>query len=590
MELLVAKLAAVGLAGIGSQWLAWRFRIPGIVLLALAGLAMGPATGFLVPERDFGQLFKPMVAVAVAIILFEGGFTLNFHEIRHTSTAVRRLVIIGAPLAWILNTAAGYYVADLPFAAAVILGGVLVVTGPTVIMPLLRQSNLTQRPASLLRWEAIVNDPVGALFAVLAFEALLISQGTGTVPELIAHAVAALIFALAVGIIAGRAVVWTFNGGHVPEFLKAPVLLVVVLATYVASQWVLEESGLLTVTVLGITLANSNLADLVEIRRFKETITTLLVSGVFVLLSASIDTATIQALDWRAAAFVAVMLLIVRPMTIFVATIGSGLTWQERVLTGWIAPRGVVAIAVTSFFAAKLTNFYIDGSREMIGLAFAIVMTTVVLHGFTLAPLAQWLGLAAGKRNGVIIVGGSPWSVGLAKKLKECGLPVLIVDNNWKQLRDARAAGIATHYGEILSETAEYSLDLGGYGTKIAATENDAYNTLVLTDYAFDFGRQNVFQIAPAPRKLGIAAEAAFQLGGRPLQASQSTLTDFMRGGSEIGFSATKLTAKFDLKQLIASKDARWVPVLAIKPDLSIAVATADKPFTASTDDIVVGH
>jgi NhaP-type Na+/H+ or K+/H+ antiporter len=590
LELLIAKIAAVGLAGIGSQWIAWRFRVPGIVLLALAGLIMGPATGFLVPERDFGQLFKPMVAVAVAIILFEGGFTLNFHEIRHTSTAVRRLVTIGAPLAWILNTAAGYYVAGLPFPAAAILGGVLVVTGPTVIMPLLRQSNLAPRPASLLRWEAIVNDPVGALFAVIAFETLLVAQSGGSLPDLIMHALAALLFALGLGIAAGRAVVWTFNGGHVPEYLKAPVLLVVVLGAYVASQEVLEESGLLTVTVLGITLANSNLTDLVEIRRFKETITTLLVAGVFVLLSANIDKSTIQALDWRAAAFVAVMLFIVRPVTIFLATIGSGLTWQERVLTGWIAPRGVVAIAVTGFFAAKLTGLYIDGSREMIGLAFAMVMTTVVLHGFSLGPLAQWLGLAAAKRNGVVIVGGSAWSVGLGLKLKEHGIPVLIVDNNWNELREARAAGLTTHYGEILSETAEFAVDFGSYGTFIAATDNDAYNTLIINDYAFDFGRRNVFQLAPAPRKLGTAAEATFTLGGRPLLASQSALYEFARGGDDLAFSATRLTSKFDLKQLLASKDARWIPVLAIKPDKSILVAAADTAFAPGVDDIVIGH
>jgi NhaP-type Na+/H+ or K+/H+ antiporter len=589
LELVIAKLAAVGLAGIGSQWLAWRFRIPGIVLLALAGLVMGPGTGFLVPERDFGQLFRPMVAVAVAIILFEGGFTLNFHEIRHTSTAIRRLVLIGAPLAWVLNTAAGYFVAGLPLPAAVILGGVLVVTGPTVIMPLLRQSNLAQRPASLLRWEAILNDPVGALFAVIAFETLLVARGSGSVPELVTHALAALIFAVVLGVLAGRAVVSAFNGGHVPEYLKAPVLLVVVLATYAASQEVLEESGLLTVTVLGITLANSNLADLVEIRRFKETITTLLVSGVFVLLSASIDVATIEALDWRAAAFVAVMLFVVRPLTIFVATIGSGLSWQERLLTSWIAPRGVVAIAVTGFFAAKLSSLYIDGSREMIGLAFAIVMTTVVLHGFTLPPLARRLGLAADKRNGVIIVGGSAWSVGLAEKLKDNGIPALIVDRNWNDLRAARAAGIATHYGEILSETAEFSLDLGSFGTLIAATDNDSYNTLVVHDYAFDFGRRNVFQIAPAGRRLGTAADTDIVLAGRPLQASQSSLTDFARDAG-MSYSATRLTPKFSLEQLAASKDARWVPVLAIKPDKSVVMATSDQPFAAAPDDIVIGH
>jgi NhaP-type Na+/H+ or K+/H+ antiporter len=590
VESLVAKLVAVGVAGIGSQWLAWRFRIPGIVLLALVGLFMGPATGFLVPARDFGQLFEPIVAVAVAIILFEGGFTLNFQEIRHTSTAVRSLITIGAPLAWGLNTAAGYYIAGLPLPAAVILGGVLVVTGPTVILPLLRQSNLAQRPASLLRWEAIINDPIGALFAVLAFETLLVMHGDGSVPYLVVHALAALLIALGLGVLAGRGIVWAFNAGHVPEYLKAPVVLVVALATYVASQQVLEESGLLTVTVLGMTLANSKLDDIAEIRRFKETITTLLVAGVFVLLSASIDTSILQSLDWRAAAFVATMLFIVRPVTIFVATIGSGLSWQERALIAWIAPRGVVAIAITSFFASKLTGLYIDGSREMVGLALAIVITTVVLHGFTLAPLARHLGLAAEKRNGVVIVGASPWSVGLAQKLIDNGVPALIVDNKWKELREARAAGVPTHYGEILSEAAEFSLDLGGFGILLAATDNDSYNTLVLKHHAFDFGRQNVFQIAPANRPLGTAVDTESTLGGWPLQASQESIRDFARDPHGPSFSATKLTAKFDLGQLTAGKHARWTPVLAIRPDKSVLMATPDKPFAPQADDIVVGY
>jgi hypothetical protein len=376
----------------------------------------------------------------------------------------------------------------------------------------------------------------------------------------------------------------------VPEYLKAPILLVVVLATYAASQQVLEESGLLTVTVLGITLANSNLDDIVEIRRFKETITTLLVAGVFVLLSASIDRSIIQSLDWRAAAFVAVTLFVVRPVTIFVATIGSGLKWQERALTAWIAPRGIVAIAVSSFFASKLTGLYIDGSREIVGLAFAIVITTVVLHGFTLAPLARRLGLAAEKRNGIVIVGASAWSIGLAQKLIDNGVPALIVDNNWNELSNARAAGIPTHYGEILSETAEFSLDLVGYGTLLAATDNDAYNTLVLKDYAFDFGRQNVFQIAPASSPLGTTANSEATLGGRPLHTSWASVRDFARDSTEPSFSATKLTQKFDLRQLAASKDAHWTPVLAIKPDKSIVMAAADKPFTPGADDIVIGH
>lgn len=589
--MIIAKLAVVGLAGIGSQWLAWRFRIPGIVLLALAGLILGPVTEFIVPERDFGRLFKPMVAVAVAIILFEGGFTLNFAEIRHTSTAVRRLVTIGAPLAWILNTAAAHYVAGLPFAAAVILGGVLVVTGPTVIMPLLRQSNLSHRPASLLRWEAIVNDPVGALFAVLAFETMVVSQSGGSLEELLFIAAAALTLAIIGGIAIGRALTWAFNHGLVPEYLKAPVLLVVVLGAYAASQLVLEESGLLTVTVLGITLANSGLADVVEIRRFKEIITVLLVSGVFVLLSASIDASIIAALDWRAAAFVAVMLFVVRPLTTWTATIGTGLSWQERALIGWIAPRGVVAIAVASFFASSMTLLYFDGGRQMIALSFAMVMTTVVLHGFTLGPLARRLGLAAADKNGIVIVGGNAWSVGLARKLKELRIPVLIVDHNWNQLREARAAGVETFYGDILSETAEFTLDLSSYGTLIAATDNDAYNTLVCTDYMYEFGRTNVFQLSPAERKAGVSSETLFLFGGRPLQASQASLADVTRRTTDgTPFSSTRLTEKFDFKKLRDSKGEAWIPVLAIKADRKVEIAAADRPFAPKIEDVVVGH
>lgn len=591
MDMIIAKLAVVGIAGIGSQWLAWRFRIPGIVLLAVAGLMLGPVTEFIVPERDFGRLFKPMVAVAVAIILFEGGFTLNFSEIRHTSTAVRRLVTIGAPLAWILNTAAAHYVAGLPFAAAVILGGVLVVTGPTVIMPLLRQSNLSHRPASLLRWEAIVNDPVGALFAVLAFETMIVARAGGSLPDLVLFAAFALLIAIGGGILLGRALTWAFNHGLVPEYLKAPVLLVVVLAAYAVSQLILEESGLLTVTVLGITLANSGLADVVEIRRFKETVTVLLVSGVFVLLSASIDASVLAALDWRAAAFVAVMLFVVRPLTTWTATIGSGLSWQERALIGWIAPRGVVAIAVASFFASSMTTFYFDGGRQMIALSFAMVMTTVVLHGFTLGPLARWLGLAAADKNGVVIIGGNPWSVGLAQKLKEQRIPVLIVDHNWNQLRPARAAGIETYYGDILSETAEFTLDLSPYGKLIAATDNDAYNTLVCSDYTYEFGRANVFQLSPAERKAGVSSETLFLFGGRALQASQANLLDVARRTTDgTPFSSTRLTEKYGFNQLRESKGPAWVPVLAVKADRKLEFATADKPFSPKIDDVVLGH
>lgn len=411
MESLVFKVAAVGVAGVAAQWLAWRFRAPAIVLLLAAGLLLGPLTGLVDPEADFAEVFRPMVAIAVAIILFEGGLTLNLAEIRHTSKAVRRLVLIGAPLGAVLGALAARYVGGLEWSASLVLGGLFVVTGPTVIMPLLRQAKLAPRPASLLRWEAIVNDPVGALFAVLAYEVVILVHTEpggehGHSPlGLALLALLALVVALAVGYLLARLVIWLFNAGLAPEFLKAPILLVSVLAGYESSQLVLEESGLLTVTVMGVVLANAKLASLTELRRFKETITTLLVTGVFILLTATLDAETLALVDWRMAGFVAAMLFLVRPVTIFLATIGAGLTLQERALVAWIAPRGVVAVAVAGFFGAALESQGIAGGAEMTAVAFLMVFATVLLHGFSLAPLARLLGLASARRSGILIVG-----------------------------------------------------------------------------------------------------------------------------------------------------------------------------------------
>jgi NhaP-type Na+/H+ or K+/H+ antiporter len=586
---IVPKIAAVGLAGIGAQWISWRFRLPAIVLLALAGLLLGPATGFVVPLRDFSGLFGPLIAVAVAIILFEGGLTLNFSEIRHTSTAVRRLCVIGAPLAWGLGALAAHYIGGLPWPPAAVLSGILVVTGPTVIMPLLRQARLAPRPASLLRWEAIVNDPVGALFAVLAYEAIITLQSGHSTEELAIRVAAALAISVGGGFLIGRAVVSAFNHGAVPEFLKSPVLLVTVLAAYAASQQVLEESGLLTVTVMGLTIGNSRLLSLAEIKRFKETMSVLLVSGVFVLLTATVDYKLISALDWRGVAFVAAMLFVVRPLTTWTATIGSGLTWQERTFIGWIAPRGIVAVAVTSFFAAKLTEVFISNGDQMKALAFALVMTTVVLHGFTIGPLARALGLASSRQSGVLFVGGNVWTVGLAQKLREIEIPVMIADSNWNHLRAAREADVPVFYGEILSEVAEHTVDLNSYGYLVAATDNDAYNTLVCTDFSHEIDRANVFQLHPPERSQAEAHVMSFTLGGHPLLSPEQTypqLTTEARTGWQ--FRATKLTGQFNLEAMGAAHGGEFVPVLAAKPDGLLSFSTPGKPFEAEEGDTVI--
>lgn len=236
MSGILIKIAIIGVTGIGAQWAAWRLRIPAIALLLVAGFLLGPVTGYLNPAESFGDVYKPAIAMAVAIILFEGGLTLYFKEIRETSTAVRHVVLIAGPLVWFLSALSAHYAAGLSWPAAIVLGAVLVVTGPTVIMPLLRQAQLQQRPASLLRWETIVNDPIGALFAVLAFETYLVLHGAHDGATLALRVLAAAIVALAGGYLAGRLISAAYIKGLVPEYLKAPVLLSIVPFTYAVSD------------------------------------------------------------------------------------------------------------------------------------------------------------------------------------------------------------------------------------------------------------------------------------------------------------------------------------------------------------------
>jgi len=586
MDEIVLKLAVIGAAGIAAQWIAWRLHLPAIVLLLLAGFVAGPATGFLDPAADFGSVYRPMVSIAVAIILFEGGLTLNFKEISETSTAVRRIIMYAGPLVWGMAALAAHFIGGLSWPTAIVLGAILVVTGPTVIMPLLRQAQLDARPASLLRWEAIVNDPIGALFAVLAFEFILVYAGLHQADNLAVLVVVGFGLAIGGGWLAAKLIVWSFVRGHVPEYLKAPVLLASVVAVYAATNMVLEEAGLLTVTVMGLALANSRIASLTDMRRFKETITTLLVSGVFIILTASLSGDDIRSLDWRAALFVAALLIVIRPLAIMLATIRSGATMQERILTSWIAPRGVVAVAVSGLFGTLLADIGVEDAGRMVAFTFAVVVTTIILHGFTLAPLAGFLGLKKTSKPGILIVGGSRWSTALAAKLKEAEVPVMLADQNWNHLAEARLASIPVYFGEVLSESAHHTIDPKRFSSLIATGDNDAYNALVCTDFGPELGRSHVYQIGRIDEKARQALN--FTLGGRSLTKEPVSFLDLrdrlLKGWT---FQLTRLTDEFGWKDYEASRPEGALILLWIKPSSSIVFASTTSNSPGANDRIL---
>lgn len=587
MDDIVLKLSMIGAAGIGAQWLAWRLQLPAIVLLLAAGFIAGPVTGFLNPVEDFGAIYRPMVSLAVAIILFEGGLTLNFSEIRETSKAVRRIIMYAGPMVWGMGALAAHHIGGLSWPTAIVLGAILVVTGPTVIIPLLRQAQLDARPASILRWEAIVNDPIGALFAVLAFEAILVYSGLHQVDNLALVVMLGFVLAIGGGLAAARLIVWSFIRGHVPEFLKAPVLLATVLTAYALTNLVLEEAGLLTVTVMGVALANSRIASLTDMRRFKETITTLLVSGVFIILTASLTVADIRSLDWRAALFVAALLLVIRPIAIMLSTVASGATIQERLLTAWIAPRGVVAVAVSGLFGTLLADIGVEDAGRMVAFTFAVVVTTIVLHGFTLGPLAAFLNLKKTSRPGILIVGGSRWTTALAAKLKDAEVPVMLADPNWNHLAEARLANIPVYFGEVLSEQAHHAIDPKRFSWLIAGSDNDAYNALVCTDFGPELGRSHVFQIGRIDEKARQSLN--FTLGGRSLTSDPVSFLDLrdrlLKGWT---FQITRLTDEYGWDAYQASRPEGALILLWIKPSGTLVFAASGATAKPGANDRIL--
>ncbi|MEE8118411.1 MAG: sodium:proton antiporter [Gammaproteobacteria bacterium] len=490
-----ASIAIVTALGIGAQWLAWKVRLPSILLLSIVGLLAGPVFGVLDPAADFGDFLQPIIGLCVAVILFEGGLNLEFHELKIAASGVRRLVFVGAPLAWFLGSLAAHYIGGLSWPVALVFGSIIVVTGPTVIIPMLRHAMLNKRTASYLKWEAIINDPIGALLAVLVFQYFVFS-GVGAAHDQVFYNLGrALIVSLILGIPAGLALGILFRRGMVPEYLKSPMTLATVLGVYTLSNAAQQEAGLLAVTGMGIVMGNMGLPSIEEMRRFKEYITILLVSVVFILLAADLEPATLARMDLRSLALVFAVMFLVRPLTVFPATVGVGMDLRDRALLSWIAPRGIVAAAVAGVFAPRMIDAGYADAELLVPLIFSLIFATVTLHSTSLGYISRLMGLASKTGNRVLIVGVSPWTTELAKVLRDVDISVLLVDSSWHRLRDARMKGIPVYYGEILSDAAEESLELNDVGVLLAATSNDAYNSLVCTAFASELGRSKVFQL-----------------------------------------------------------------------------------------------
>ncbi len=582
--LLVVGLAVAGVLG---QWLGWRLRLPAIIPLLVIGALLGPVAGVVRPSQTLGEVMRPAVGMAVAIIVFEGGLNLDLRELRSAGSGVLRLVGVALPLNWLFGAIAAHGLAGLSWPVAVLVGAILVVTGPTVIMPLLRQARLEPRAASFLKWEAIVNDPIGATLTLLVLSYLTLSTSM-TGAEAVGHlawrtALGALV-AAALGLVAPFGIRTLFKRDQAPEYLKTPILLGGALGVYAAGEAIQPETGLVGATLFGVVLANIDVTGLAELRRFKESLTVFLVSGLFILLTANIDRDTVLLLSWPIAVTTAAVLFVVRPLAIGLATMGAKMSWRERLLVGWIGPRGVVAAAIAGVAGERLAAAGYPDARLVLPLVFAVITSTVLLHGLSLAPIARGLKLASGGRGGLLIVGASRFSVALGETLRGMGVSVVVVDRNAAALRAARLAGLPTLRVEVLSTIGEEVVDLRDVEHLICATADDAYNALVCTRFAPELGRERVYQIAT--EEAGERTAAAREWRGKIVGAAEldhERLAGLMADGARLVVETVPDATE---ALPVDGADPSW-PVAVVGANGNFHLVSPDTPLSYAAGDLV---
>ncbi|HEY5641193.1 MAG TPA: cation:proton antiporter, partial [Dehalococcoidia bacterium] len=418
-EEVLLRLAGILAAGVSAQWLAWRLHLPSILLLLVAGFILGPVTEFVDPDELLGDLLLPLVSVAVAVILFEGGLSLRVRDLLEVGGVVPRLVTVGAGITGFLGALGAHLIIGLDEGVAILAGAILIVTGPTVIVPMLEQIRPVGRVSKILRWEGIVIDPIGATLAVLVFEGVVVGD-LGDASSLAIEGIAKTLGAgILIGGGAGFALALLLGRYWIPDALQNAVTLTFVVGVTTVCDTIQDESGLLAAVVMGVVLANQRLATVRHIIYFKENIRVLLLAGLFVVLAARLSFDDVEAVGFEGLIFIALMIVVVRPLSVFASAAGSALSWQERLFLSGIAPRGVVAASVASIFAIGLAEEGINDANQLVPLVFGTVVGTVAVYGVFSPLLARRLGLARSNPQGVVIVGAHEWAREIASVLAD---------------------------------------------------------------------------------------------------------------------------------------------------------------------------
>jgi NhaP-type Na+/H+ or K+/H+ antiporter len=522
-----ALTVAVALAaGIVSQVVARHLRLPGIVLLLAVGALLGPDVLGLVQPVSLGASLHLLVGFAVAIVLFEGSLHLDISRLSRQADSIRHLVTIGAAITAVGGAMAARWILDWEWRLAVLFGTLVIVTGPTVINPLVRRIRLKHHVATVLEAEGVFGDAIGALAAVVALEITLAPTGVS-----LTEAALQFLFRLGTGALMGVAAGFGLalllrHDVLIPRGLENVFALAMVLLLFQGANTLLHESGVVAVIAAGATLANFHSRRVEELKEFKEQLTVLMLGMLFVLLAADVRLEEITALGWKGLTLVAALMFLVRPINVFASTIGSDLTWRDKAFVSWLAPRGIVAAAVSSLFAQSLTNAGVPGGSELRAMVFLVIAVTVTFLGLTSLPLAQLLKLRSEDNSGYAILGASALGLTLAGLMRDAGEAVVMIDSNPQACKAAEQEGHRVVWGSALSDSVLTRARLEGRAGAIAVTSNDEVNYSFARRSKLEFRIPSVW-IALDRGYVRVRESMLRDLGGRRLFAEPRDLASW---------------------------------------------------------------
>ncbi|WP_299393791.1 sodium:proton antiporter [uncultured Gelidibacter sp.] len=508
------ELAGIVILGILAQWVAWKLKIPAILPLILIGLLVGPiAAEYL--SSDGSKWIEPIyngkkglfpgeslfyfVSLAISIILFEGGLTLRVKEIKNVGPVISKLITIGSLVTFFGAAVAAHFIFYLSWEMSFLFSALIIVTGPTVITPILRNIPLKQDVSAVLRWEGILIDPIGALVAVLVFEFISVDAGGAFTKTAFIEFGKIVLFGSTFGFAFAHGLNFIINKKLIPHYLLNVFALASVLGVFVLADTFAHESGLLAVVVMGMVLGNSNSPYLKELLYFKESLSVLLVSILFILLAANINMEDLLLIfNWNTVILFAIVVFVLRPLGVFLSTFNSSLELNEKLFISWVGPRGIVAAGIASLFGLKLAKNGVPDAEFITPLVFMIVLGTVLLNATTARYVAQWVGVFLKKSNGILIIGASKASRLIGNYLEENGRHVVLIDNNQNNIDKAAELGLEAINTNIYADTLADNIELNDVGYIIALTGNSDINHFAIDRFKGEFGENGAFRLITA--------------------------------------------------------------------------------------------